>query len=106
MYEDLVRSLREKAQFLELSQYGALGNRFTDTMNKAADAIEELSKSRKRGRWIRPVPGDGCPYCSECKGAAMTSGGMFPLYLYTLFCPSCGAEMENASVLLGRADNE
>lgn len=72
---------------------------------KAADAIEELSKSGKRGRWIKPVPGDGEPYCSECKGGVMTSGGMFPYYLYTNFCPSCGAEMQNASVLMGRAND-
>ena len=99
MREDLVKRLRdyEESGLDTISPYEA-GN--------IADAIEELSKPRKRGRWIRPVPGDGCPYCSECKGVVMTSGGMFPLYLYTLFCPSCGSEMENASVLLGREDNE
>lgn len=55
----------------------------------AADVVE-----RKKGKWIRPVPGDGEPYCSECKAEAPLSCGRFLHHWYTNFCPNCGAKME------------
>ena len=45
-------------------------------------------------RWIKPVPGDGEPYCPECHHEAPTSGGMFPYYIYTPYCPWCGAKLD------------
>lgn len=54
----------------------------------AADVVE-----RKRGHWIVPVPGDGEPYCSECKKEAPTVGAFSMYFKLTDFCPHCGADM-------------
>lgn len=54
----------------------------------AADVVE-----RKKGKWIRPVPGDGEPHCSECKAEAPLSCGRFLHHEYTNFCPNCGADL-------------
>lgn len=51
---------------------------------------------RKKGKWIRPVPGDGEPHCSECKAEAPLSCGRFLHHEYTNFCPNCGAKMEGS----------
>lgn len=58
----------------------------------AADVIE-----RKRGHWIVPVPGDGEPYCSECKKEAPTVGAFNMHSELTDFCPHCGADMKEDS---------
>ena len=44
MYDDIVKQLRDNAEFLVKASSGHLSNSFADTMNQAADAIEELSK--------------------------------------------------------------
>lgn len=45
MYDELVESLRDKAEFLDKTSYGRnLHNSFADAMKQAADAIETLSK--------------------------------------------------------------
>jgi hypothetical protein len=49
---------------------------------------------RKRGRWIVPVPGDGEPYCSECKKEALTVGAFNMHSELTDFCPNCGTRMD------------
>lgn len=47
----------------------------------------------KRGRWIRPVPGDGEPYCSACKAyEPWCYGGTG--YINSEYCPNCGAKMK------------
>lgn len=48
MYDELVKQLRDNAEFLVKASSGCLSNSFADTMCQAADAIEELSKPR----WI------------------------------------------------------
>lgn len=57
-----------------------------------ADVVE-----RKKGHWVIPVPGDGEPYCSECKEEAIF--GVTFLWSHsdlTNYCPHCGAHMEEA----------
>lgn len=50
------------------------------------------------GRWIEPVPGDGFPYCSNCKRIAPDKGLFLNAKLMewyrTPFCPWCGAKMD------------
>lgn len=43
MYDELVKQLRDNAEFLVKASSGCLSNSFADTMCQAADAIEELS---------------------------------------------------------------
>lgn len=44
-------------------------------------------------RWIHPVPGDGAPYCSNCK---KYSPLWTPYYGFSDsdYCPCCGAKMD------------
>lgn len=44
MYDDLVKQLRDNAEFLVKASSGCLSNSFADTMYQAADAIEKLLK--------------------------------------------------------------
>lgn len=46
----------------------------------------------RHGRWVKPVPGDGDPYCSECK----TKQLYLPYvgYFYSKYCGNCGAKMD------------
>lgn len=46
----------------------------------------------KHGRWIKPVPGDGEPYCSVCKCYQPWVWG--DGYQQYAFCPYCGAKMD------------
>ena len=50
------------------------------------------------GRWIEPVPGDGFPYCSNCKTIALDKGLFLNPKLMdwykTKYCPNCGARMD------------
>lgn len=68
----------------------------TLTMYQIADAIKDAPAADvapvRQGRWIKPVPGDGEPYCSECK----TKQLYLPYvgYFYSKYCPYCGAKME------------
>lgn len=48
MYDEIVKDLREKADFLAAAEPLHIKNAFAETMKQAADAIEELSKPR----WI------------------------------------------------------
>ena len=113
MHEDLVKALRtgycehkllnEAADAIEEMQ------RCIDGIEADNDSLcaklEELSKQGKSGRWIKPVPGDGEPYCSECKREVPLSGGLFPYPLYTAYCPSCGSEMINGKETMSRRDD-
>ena len=49
-------------------------------------------------RWIEPVPGDGSPYCSNCKRTALDKGLFLNPKLMdwhiTSYCPHCGAKMD------------
>ena len=47
----------------------------------------------RRGEWIVPVPGDGEPYCSECKSEALLVGTFKKTPHLSPFCPACGAKM-------------
>lgn len=44
MYDELVKQLRDNAEFLVKASSGCLSNSFADTMCQAADAIERLSE--------------------------------------------------------------
>lgn len=46
----------------------------------------------KHGRWIKPVPGDGEPYCSCCKSYQQWIWGEG--YINYSYCPNCGAKMD------------
>lgn len=43
-------------------------------------------------RWVKPVPGDGDPCCSECKAKQLYLP--YVGYFYSKYCPYCGAKME------------
>lgn len=45
MYEELVKDLREKAEFLTAAEPLNIKNAFAETMKQAADAIENTSKA-------------------------------------------------------------
>ena len=46
----------------------------------------------RHGRWIKPVPGDGQPYCSECHVEQPWFYGYG--YYHRHYCPNCGALMD------------
>lgn len=46
----------------------------------------------RHGRWDKPVPGDGEPYCSECHAEQPWFYGYG--YYEPDYCPNCGARME------------
>lgn len=52
----------------------------------------------KHSRWIEPVPGDGFPYCGNCKAPALDKGLFLNPKLMdwhkTKYCPNCGAKMD------------
>lgn len=45
----------------------------------------------RHGRWVKPVPGDGDPCCSECKAKQLYLP--YVGYFYSKYCPYCGAKM-------------
>lgn len=45
MYDELIKQLRDNAEFLVKASSGCLSNSFADTMCQAADAIEQLSNA-------------------------------------------------------------
>lgn len=49
-------------------------------------------------RWVEPVPGDGFPYCANCKKMALDKGLFLNPKLMewyrTKYCPNCGALMD------------
>ena len=75
-YDELVKQLRDNAEFLVKASSGHLANSFSETMNQAAEAIEELEGknfimkktaewlAEKVPRWIpvtERLPGSGVP---------------------------------------------
>ena len=49
-------------------------------------------------QWLELVPGDGSPYCSNCKRTALGRGlflnpKLMDWYI-TSYCPHCGAKMD------------
>lgn len=56
--------------------------------NEAADAIEKLSKERKRGKWTLHKDGSGT--CSECH---FRQANIWDLDNWQNFCGHCGADM-------------
>ena len=99
MYDELVQSLRicSKCDFGQ-NCWGCK-QKSDDVfccdklLHEAANAIEELQKQRKTGKWSREnlVATVGGTYsvvrCSECKA-------QFPFW-ETNYCPNCGAQMES-----------
>lgn len=62
-------------------------------------AVKRLGRYVKpvvRGKWVKPVPGDGGVKCSVCGTAAPSSGGLFPYPVRSDFCLGCGADMREA----------
>lgn len=55
---------------------------------RSAPTIDPL----KHGRWVKPVPGDGEPYCSVCK--CYQPWVWRDGYQQYTFCPYCGAKMD------------
>ena len=45
-------------------------------------------------RWIHPVPGDGEPYCSNCKKYSPLWTPYFGFF-NSDYCPRCGARMDS-----------
>lgn len=62
-------------------------------MKPAVDAVPVV-----HARWIKPVPGDGEAYCSNCKHDALPCGyylnPALMKYYETTYCPWCGARMD------------
>ena len=46
----------------------------------------------RHGRWVKPVPGDGDPCCSECKAKQLYLP--YVGYFYSKYCPYCGAKLD------------
>lgn len=53
MYDELIKQLRDNAEFLVKASSGCLSNSFADTMWQSADAIEELQTTL-------------CNWCAVC----------------------------------------
>ena len=87
MYEELVKRLREESEIERWLQPHS-ANETPKLLDDAADAIEELSKERKAGKWTQISPA-GIYECSQCGQNVMTSD----IEAYK-FCHGCGAKME------------
>ena len=77
MYYELVKRLRDFAVELRKAEDALL-------VRDAAEAIEELSKERKKGKWIHFSRSDECSVCGYDTGKYEAP---------TWFCPKCGADM-------------
>ena len=77
MYDELVKRLRDFAVELRKAEDALL-------VRDAAEAIEELSKERKKGKWIHFSRSDECSVCGYDTGKYEAP---------TWFCPKCGADM-------------
>jgi hypothetical protein len=71
MYDELVKQLRDNAEFLVKASSGCLSNSFAETMSQAADAIEEMSAKATPKR-VGFAGWKGyrdtrykCPYCNK-----------------------------------------
>lgn len=73
---------------------------YNEGWNDACDDIREKLENEpaedvapvRHGRWIKPVPGDGEPCCSECKAEQPWFYGYG--YYEPDYCPNCGARMD------------
>ena len=88
MYEELVKRLREESEIERWLQPHS-ANETPKLLDDAANAIEELSKERKTGKWISYIE-DGYLECPFCGAATNCDGDESELH----FCFSCGAKME------------
>jgi len=86
MYEELIRRLREESEIERWLQPHS-ANETPKLLDDAAHAIEELSKERKPGKWVKISPA-GIYECSQCGQNVMTSD----IEAYK-FCHGCGAKM-------------
>lgn len=87
MYDDLIMLLRAET----IVPYATL-----KMIRDAADAIEELQKQRKTGKWIEGYKCSECGYPAVIKvkydGSIVWENAPFN------FCPHCGARMVNDDV--------
>ena len=84
MHEEMIQRLRETSMdFGEVDHVSVM-------LLEAADAIEELSKERKTGKWINYLE-DGFVVCPFCGAATNCDGEISELH----YCFNCGAELEN-----------
>ena len=87
MYDDLIMLLRAET----IVPYATL-----KMIRDAADAIEELQKQRKTGKWIEGYKCSECDYSAVIKvkydGSIVLENAPFN------FCPHCGARMVNDDV--------
>ena len=87
MYDELIKNLRDYAEVYKLT-----GNENTleyPLLIKAADVIEELSKERKKGKWIKCNNHAGYK-CSVCKARVSNADVLNGNHNY---CYKCGADM-------------
>lgn len=104
LIEDKQRALCPVGLFSRHQVYGDDRRKFDD-LQEIIDAIELLPEADaepvRHGKWIEPVPGDGFPYCSNCKNIALDKGAvlnpkLMDWYL-TPYCPHCGALMSGGN---------
>ena len=83
----------EEYEHTEMSVEEALDFATDEGCPPAVDAVPVT-----HGRWIEPVPGDGFPYCSNCKNIPLDRGLFWNRTLMdwhlTPYCPHCGAKMD------------
>ena len=93
MYEDLISELRKVFPEIDCNHCpvnrNCWGLKGVCTFEKAADAIEVLSKERKIGKWKNYID-DGYLECQFCGAATNCDGDIEELH----FCFSCGARLE------------
>ena len=86
MYEELVKRLREESEIERWLQPHS-ANETPKLLDDAAHAIEELSKERKTGKWVKISPAE-IYECNQCGQNVMTSD----IEAYK-FCHGCGAQI-------------
>ena len=102
MYEELIMRLLEDKSWIEQGTTET-EHEIADHLQKAVNAIEELSKERKTGKWIKMSDADGvywaCSECGEDIPRELHYNPQFDLFPRlesmekTNFCPNCGAYM-------------
>ena len=85
MYEELVYTLRYDAGWLEQGMTQTEHD-IAEHLKKAADSIEELSKSVVHAHWYVD---DGCAYCSNYRNNFKKA-----ILKAVKFCPMCGAQID------------
>ena len=84
-YDELINRLH---RYTENCVAYKLDADFASAVQEAADAIEELSKERKTGKWIFPTDIIGFGRCSECK--ALWNSSLITNRFFNI-CPRCGS---------------